>query len=105
MQQILGSRLFPQKTAEKLAGRLNFTVCLAADKVGRAFLKPVYAEANQPTYGEQLSILGDQALRWLVAYLLLRPERTIQALGAPRRHVITWTDAEGPSRRLAGFIW
>ena len=95
----------PAWLAEKLAGRLNFTIGLAADRVGLAFIRSFYMHANDPLPYVAISPLAEQSLQWCVAYLTLRPTMRAQALPSARLPLVMWSDAEGPTRRNTVFLW
>ena len=61
----------PQK-ASKFAGRLSFAVTACCDKVGRAFVKPFYAQANAPLAAHRVSMRLKLAALWWMAFLALR---------------------------------
>ena len=90
--------------AAKFAGRLQFTLGLHSGKIGRAFLRPFYAQACAPLLGGQLSIQCARSCAWFEAYLRLKPSAVIPALKARRQPVVTWSDASG-YRKTAVFLW
>lgn len=57
----------------KLAERLSFAVTVAADRVGRAYIKPVYAQAYSPLPKARASALLQQAANWFAHDLEERP--------------------------------
>ena len=57
----------------KLAGRLSFAVTLASDKVGRAFIGPLYAQQHDPLPRGAISMGWRRASEWWLHYLRLRP--------------------------------
>ena len=91
--------------AAKLAGRVTFAVTLAANRVGRAQAKPLFAQANSPYPGGRLSLRLRAALIWWYEYLMLRPPVHHHAGRASRPHLRTWSDAAGASRVLAVFLY
>ena len=57
----------------KLAGRLGFAASVAADEVGRAYAKPLHAQAHAPQPGRKLSSRPRAAVRWWIAFPTWRP--------------------------------
>lgn len=88
--------------ASKFAGRLSFAVTSSCDKVGRAFVKPFYAQSHAPIHGHRMTSRLQLAARWWIAFLTLRipPFRPF----CPREHIVVWTDAAGASRWLAAVV-
>jgi len=89
--------------ASKLAGRLSFAVTAAANKCGRAFIKPIHAQANCPYEIGGLSPWLAAALRWWRAYLKLRP-RTTRRRNAVRKQWRMFTDASGENPHVAAVL-
>ena len=56
----------------KFAGRLSFAVTASCDKVGRAFVKPFYAQSHAPMSGHRVSLRLRLAALWWLALLALR---------------------------------
>eukprot|EP00971_Amphidinium_carterae_P331919 6465766-Amphidinium_carterae.1 len=97
-------RLSPGEAA-KLAGRLSFAVTVTANKVGRAYVKPFFAQAHDPLPHDALSPLLRESVRWWLQYLSLRP-LAIRLKGITvRPTVYMWTDAAGESRWLAAVVY
>ena len=48
LARILADRRLTPEEASKMAGRLSFAVTAAGNKVGRAFIKPFYAQVFAP---------------------------------------------------------
>ena len=74
------------RSRRKLAGRLSFTCCVAADRVGRAFIIPMYAQAHQ------VSTLFRWVAMWWIRYPDLRPP-ICRRLDHQRQTIRSWTDA------------
>ena len=87
--------------ASKFAGRLSCVVTTATDRVGRAFVKPFYAQTNAPL--PHMSVQLTNAATWWVQYLAAghRCSRSVNQLSRPT--VMMWSDAAGASRWLAAF--
>ena len=56
LQVLIDTMVCDAESASKHAGRLGFAVTVAADKVGRAFTKPFYAQAISPMAGNRVSL-------------------------------------------------
>ena len=89
--------------AASMAGRLSFTVTLAANRVGRAFIKPFYAQQHAPLPGGAIGAALENAIIWFLAYLEARPAVIRKGL-VPRKLVVTWHDAAGVSRWVAAVV-
>ena len=102
LHQLLADGTCDPGQASKFAGRLSFAVTASCDKVGRAFVKPFYAQSHAPISGHRVSSRLRLAARWWLAFLTLRipPFRPF----LPREHVLVWTDAAGASRWLAAVV-
>ena len=57
----------------KLAGRLSSTVTAAHDRIGRAFVKPFYAQAYDPHDTPTITLI--MAASWWYDFLAFRPRR------------------------------
>ena len=109
---ILSTRQCAQRVAIKMAGRLSFAVMSSTGRVGRAYIKPFFAQANAPLPAGRASTLMMQAAAWWVKYFAILPVSNIQCGGFERKAVRAWTDAAGASRWVAavihtsgGFLW
>ena len=91
-------------TAMKMAGRLTFAVTVSMGKVGRAYVKPFFAQAYHPLPRHRVGPMLHRACTWWADYLEIRPELAICADSSKRRKVVAWTDASGESRTLAAVI-
>ena len=91
-------------SAMKMAGRLTFAVTVSMGKVGRAYVKPFFAQAYHPLSRNRVGPLLGRACRWWADYLELRPELSVCADSSQRRRVQAWTDASGESRTLSAVI-
>ena len=90
--------------ASKQAGRLSFAVSVTTNKVGRAFIKPLYAQAAAPMPGGKMSLWLMCACLWWISYLELCPPSLFLATHR-RKHSIIWTDAAGASRWIAAVCF
>ena len=86
-----------------MAGRMPFAVTAAGNKVGRAFIKPFYAQVYSPLRHDRCSAPLLSAAKWWVVYLKAR-FASEHASALAREHCICWTDAAGASRLLAAVI-
>jgi len=89
--------------ASKMAGRLSFSVSVATNKVGRAFIKPLYAQAHATLPGGKMSLWLRAACSWWRKFLELRPPSLFN-VGGLRTHTRIWTDAAGASRWIAAVM-
>ena len=103
LARILADRRLTPEEASKMAGRLSFAVTAAGNKVGRAFIKPFYAQVFAPLPDSHCSGFLLSAVKWWMAYLFARFAATHSSALA-RPHLICWTDAAGASRLLAAVI-
>eukprot|EP00971_Amphidinium_carterae_P079738 1577768-Amphidinium_carterae.1 len=84
----LASRYIPPADAVKFAGKLSFAVILQANKVGRAFVKPFFAQFHDPLHGNAISALLEQAIHWWLKYLELRPPAMQKLLQSTRPQTV-----------------
>ena len=111
LQNILQTGECSSELAAKMAGRLSFSVSVAANRVGRAFIKPFYAQQHAPLKAGGISCLLAWACQWFSHYLTHRPKAVRRGI-TPRPLLVTWQDAAGLSRWVAavvrtdgGFLW
>ena len=103
LQQIVNEAKCSPELASKMAGRLSFTVSVAANRVGRAFIKPFYAQQHAPLKAEAVSCLLAWACQWFIHYLPRRP-RAVRRGITPRPLLVSWQDAAGASRWVAAVV-
>ena len=60
LREALHAECMPAAVAKKMAGRLTFAIAVSLGKVGLAFVRPFFAQANRP-------LLGGKASHWLLA--------------------------------------
>ena len=60
--------------ASNCAGQLSWSATTIASEVGRAFLKPLHAQAHKPLPGGMMSPSLEQATGWWISYLDLAPK-------------------------------
>ena len=72
-------------------------------KIGRAYIKPFYAQANDPLPGGRASqsLLG--ACDWWIRYIGVQPSVDVP-LGPREEGILAWTDAAGVSRWVAAVV-
>ena len=104
LSQILVSGQCSQKVAVKMAGRLSFAVASSTGRVGRAYIKPFFAQANMPLRNGRASWQLCLAAAWWIRYFEHSPCASMQCRSDGRHHVHAWTDAAGASRWLAAVI-
>eukprot|EP00971_Amphidinium_carterae_P351614 6492191-Amphidinium_carterae.1 len=95
LREHLASKHMPPGDAAKFAGKLSFAVTVQANKVGRAFVKPFFAQSHDPLHGNAISALLQQAIRWWLEYLELRPPAVRRLWQLNRPQTVMWTDASG----------
>jgi hypothetical protein len=93
----LGEGSMPPGAAEKMAGRVQAAVTMSQNKVGRAFVKPLYMQVYDPR--PEITPLLQASLHWWMNYLEIRPPSKA-SLRLDRKEIIMWTDASGESRTL-----
>jgi len=88
----------------KFAGRLSFACCVAADRVGRNFIGPFYAQQHAPMAEDVISVRWKRCAKFWIKYLTERPA-AVRYLSSHRRPSCTmWTDASGVTRGLAAVL-
>ena len=92
-----------RQEAAAMAGRLSFSVTTSANRVGRAFIKPFYAQQMAPLHGNAISERLEWAIQWFAVYLEKLPVAMHRGF-AQRQLVVTWHDAAGESRWVAAVI-
>jgi len=90
-------------SASKMAGRLSFAVTAAANRCGRAFVKPIYAQAVCPFGLGGMSPWLRAAMRWWRAYLVERPT-TVRRIDQKRKQYRLFTDAAGECPHVAAVL-
>ena len=90
--------------ASKLAGRLSFAVTVSGNRVGRAYIKPFFAQANAPLPGCLVSPWLRRAAQWFSQYLRQPPVTARRGRASGRPRVVTWSDAAGASRWVAAVV-
>ena len=103
--ELLKSGKCEQSTASRMAGRLSFAVTVALGKVGRAYIRPFFAQANSPTPKLALSPAMRHACSWWVEWLTERFDQSVQVDPSARQRVQAWTDASGASRCLSAVVY
>ena len=100
---IVQTRRLSHDDAAKAAGRLSVAVTAASNRVGRAFVKPFYAQANDILVGWRCSSLLMNATLWRIAFLGQRIKSS-HSTTVCRPRWICWTDASGALRLIAAVI-
>jgi hypothetical protein len=88
LQNCMGSAV-----ASKFAGRLQFTVCAAMNKIGRCWIRAFYMQVSDPMNGSRSSALMKASANFWGQYMVERPLSVRRAGQAPRRHIRIWADA------------
>ena len=88
----------------RLADRLSFAVSVSLGRVGRAYVKPFYAQAYDPLPNARAPWRLRFASSWWTEYIVSQPKAEFP-LSAQRKRVLAWTDAAGASRWLAAVVF
>ena len=91
--------------ASKLAGRLSFAVTVSGNRVGRAFIKPFYAQSHRPLCSNAVFPLLRRASEWCLKYLKCCPTSVRLLTPRARPRAVSWTDASGESRWVAAVLY
>jgi hypothetical protein len=103
LQDIVDTEVCTEQMASKFAGRFQWSVTSAGDKIGRGFVRPFYAQLNAPLNDNRASIWLLLAVNWWQTFCLLRPTVT-HAAYCDREHVRMWTDASGEGAMVSAVI-
>ena len=88
-----------------MAGQFTWTTTTAANKVGRAFVKPLHAQAHRPLPGNVCSPALQFSMAWWLDYLTESPSFCRSLARWDRAdHFVAWSDASGEHRILAALI-
>ena len=104
MDEILHEGVCEAHKASQFAGRFAHTVGQAANRIGKAFIRPWYAQATAPMARGAISPWLLFSISFFKEYLRLRPESKRSAGMPMRRHVRAWTDASGVDRWIAAVV-
>ena len=104
LASLLSSQTLSAGEASKLAGRLSFAVTVSGNHVGRAFIKPCYAQARSPLPHDMVSPRLHQAAEWFDAYLQVCPAAARRCKATERTQCVTWSDAAGATRWVAAVL-
>ena len=87
-----------------MVGRLVWTACMIASRLGRAMLKPLYAQSTNTLRGGRVSPWLARALEWWIVFIQQMPklERSIRTNRV--QHIVCWADASGASRLEMGLL-
>ena len=91
--------------ATKMAGRLQWATSALMSRVGRAQLKPIYAQANRPLPSGRISPWLARSLRWWLLFLDWMPQIPRPVIKKQQNHIVTWADASGEGRKIAAVAW
>ena len=101
LQTVLDTNALEPGQASKMAGRLSFAVSVTGNRVGRAYIKPFYAQAHAPLPGFVASPWLRRSALWFRQYLAQPPLSVRRGCSVARPVVVTWSDAAGASRWVA----
>ena len=103
LREMLTTQVCTPGDASKLAGRLSFSVSVSGNRVGRAYIKPFFAQANAPLPRNQVSPRMAQSADWFLQYLENSPASARSSCKG-RPQCVSWSDAAGPSRWVAAIV-
>ena len=89
--------------ASKCAGRFSSVVTAAMDNVGRAYVRPFYAQQHAPTNPISAWLLISCA--WWLKYLQERPKSYVHMEWWRREHILVFTDASGEDRCISAVVF
>ena len=104
LSDILENQCCDPVKAGKMAGRLSFLVTTAADKIGRAYIRPFYAQSAEPLAGNAASPLMSRSASFFRHYLRSGFARRFNPRMC-REHINCWSDAAGSTRVVAAVIY
>lgn len=101
--RLLENRRLSAEESANMVGRLAFAVAMPANRVGRAFIKPFYVQANDPLPGGRCSAWLLSAAACCRSFLSAQftAEHTTAVV---RQHFVWWTGAAGQSRLIAAVV-
>lgn len=104
-QAIIAAGILDPARALEWAGRLQWASSLSANKLGRACLKAIHAQAHRSTRGFRMSRWPRRCLEWWLKFLTALPEiwRSLDCSQLP--HLVTWCDGAGGAKAVGAFIW
>ena len=105
MDKALAGGVLTQRNAEKLVGRLVWTACMIASRLGRAMLKPLYAQSTHPFRGGKISPWLARALEWWIVFVHEMPKLERSLVSTQTSHIVCWADASGASRLVAAVAF
>ena len=104
MQRILQDCRLDPGGAQRLVGKLSFSVCVTTLKTGRAFLRSLHAQANAPLRSHKVGPWLASCLRWFIEYLYIQPMLLKTVDDIHRQTIRTWTDAATEPPCIAAII-
>ena len=104
LDELLQQGVCEAHKASQFAGRFAHTVGQAANRIGKAFIRPWYAQATASMARGAISPWLLFSISFFKEYLRLRPESKRSAGMLMRRHVRAWTDASGVDRWIAAVV-
>ena len=93
----------PPAMVGKFAGRFTWTCTVQVGKIGRAYIRPWYAQTNTRMSGFRISFFHRHSCPWCF-FLRFRFLSVKKRWDIQRNHVRFWTDAFGVDRWFAAVI-
>ena len=105
LQECIEKNTMDAGEASKTSGQFAWTTTTAANKVGRAFVKFLHAQAHRPLPGNVCPPALQFAMAWWVDYFTESPSffRSLARLERSE-HFVAWSGASGEQRMLAALI-
>ena len=104
IEQALISGVFSAGDASKLVGRLAFANQIIFKRVGRAMLRPLYAQQHKPLKNGRVGKLLELSLKWWHAVLSMELRETIPLKRCLCEVVELFGDARGYPPRVASVL-
>ena len=92
--------VLPPGDSSKLAGRLSFCAQHAFRRMGRAAIRPLFAQQYAPLQGNRVGPRLELALRWWLRILSLHLVELVELVPGPRECVDLFCDAQGSPPRV-----
>ena len=84
---------------------MNWTTSAILNRLGRAQIKPLYAQVLSPLKGGRISPWLFRALRWWCDFIDMRPTVKREVNSSERPHLLTWADASGVDCIIEAVIY
>lgn len=104
IKEALRSNTLSAGDASKLAGRLAFANQVIFKRIGRAMLRPIYAQQHAPLKGGRIGPLLKLSLQWWLAILQLELHEVVPLRPSLCKLVELFGDARGSPARVASVL-